>query len=149
VAVVADLPILSTGIPNDRDYRPLNFRQNMYLVLPVSTFIAIHLAGYNISLPSQTEQMIWRVNSIAMALSLHVHCVSEAVGCWLTDYQVESLELFGGYKKQLPGCLIFIGLAWVYSVSRILLLVEAVISLRSMPATAFVEVSWLQFLPRV
>ncbi|KAI8630332.1 hypothetical protein F5Y19DRAFT_464163 [Xylariaceae sp. FL1651] len=136
-------------IPNDRDYHPRNFKQNMYLVLPVSAFGAIHLAGYNLTLPTAAEQIIWRVNSIIMIVSLFLHCVSEAVGFWWTDYKVESLELWGHYKKQMPGCIIFVGMSMIYFTSRLLLLIEAIISLRDLPEAAYIEVSWTQYLPRL
>lgn len=118
-------------------------------MLPVSAFGAIHLAGYNLSLPTAAEQMLWRTNSVIMVVTLTIHCVSEAVGFWWTSYKVESLELWGHYKKQKPGCIIFIGMSIIYFISRLILLAEAVISLRDLPAAAYAEVSWTQFLPRL
>ncbi|KAI1272455.1 hypothetical protein F5Y07DRAFT_302241 [Xylaria sp. FL0933] len=136
-------------IPNDRDYHPRYFKQNMYLVLPVSSFGAIHLAGYNLSLPTDAEQMLWRVNSIVMVVVLFIHCVSELVGFWFTDYKVGSLDIWGQYKKKMPGCLIFVSMSVIYFLSRLILLVESIISLRDLPAAAYREVSWTQYLPRL
>ncbi|ROV88636.1 hypothetical protein VMCG_10312 [Cytospora schulzeri] len=136
-------------IPNDRDYHPRSFKQNMYLAVPVSAFVTIHLLAWNISLPTAAEQFLWRINCIIMSLALHVHCVSEAVGFWWTGYAVGSLDLWGGYKKRLPWSLVFIGLAAVYSASRLCMLIEGVISLRDLPETAFRETTWSQFLPRI
>ncbi|KAI0521982.1 hypothetical protein F5B22DRAFT_594916 [Xylaria bambusicola] len=136
-------------ISNDRDYQPRNFKQNLYLVLPVSAFGTIHLSGYNLSLPTETEQMLWRINSIIMVVTLFIHCVSELIGCWCSDFQLQSLELWGEYKKKMPSCLIFYGLATIYFISRIILLVESVISLRDLPEAAYREVSWTQYLPRL
>ncbi|KAI0146293.1 hypothetical protein GGR57DRAFT_479441 [Xylariaceae sp. FL1272] len=136
-------------IPNDRDYHPRNLRQNLYLVLPVSAFGAIHLAGYTLVLPTAAEQLLWRVNSIVMVVTLFLHCVSELVGFWWTDYKVESLELWGQYKKNMPGSLIFVGMATLYAITRMICLIESIVSLRDLPETAYLEVSWTQFLPRL
>ncbi|KAI0444896.1 hypothetical protein F4803DRAFT_510220 [Xylaria telfairii] len=136
-------------IPNDRDYQPRNVKQNLYLVLPVSAFGAIHLSGYNLSLPTETEQLLWRVNSIVMVLTLFVHCQSELIGSWYARFQLQSLELWGGYKKKMPTCFIFLGLGTIYFISRIIILVESIISLRDLPEAAYQEVSWIQYLPRI
>lgn len=142
-------PVTSrAGIPNDRDYHPRNFRQNLYLVFPVASFVTIHLLGWNLTMPTPAECALWRINGLIMTGSLYVHCVSEAVGFWWSGYQVGSMELWGGYKKRRPWSLIFIVLGSVNFLSRIFLLTEAVISLRNLPEAAFLEVSWSQFLPR-
>ena len=107
------------------------------------------VSGYNLSLPTATEQLLWRVNSIIMVLTLFVHCQSELIGSWYTGFQFQSLELWGGYKKRMPTCFIFLGLGMIYFISRIIILVESVISLRDLPEAAYKEVSWTQYLPRI
>ncbi|KAI0096634.1 hypothetical protein GGR51DRAFT_543090 [Nemania sp. FL0031] len=136
-------------IPNDRDYRPRSLKQNFYLLLPVAAFASIHLVGYNLSFPTAAEQMLWRINSIITVVTMSMHCLSDSVGFWWTGYKVESLELWGRYKTHMPGCLIFIGLSIIYFLSRMVLLTGAIISLRHLPAAAYKEVFWTQYLPRL
>ncbi|KAK3318090.1 hypothetical protein B0H66DRAFT_582013 [Apodospora peruviana] len=136
-------------IPNDRDYHPRNFKQNLYLAFPVACFSSIHLLGWNLALPTSTECTLWRVSVLIMEVSLSIHGVSEVVGFWRSGYKVGSMELWGEYKKRRSWSWIFIGLGLVNFLSRIFLLTEAVISLRALPEAAFLEVSWCQFLPRL
>ncbi|KAI1738167.1 hypothetical protein F4680DRAFT_426308 [Xylaria scruposa] len=135
-------------IPNDRDFRPRNFEENYYLGCPVCIFAAIHFLGWSIEFPSYVELMLWRANSIAVFGSLSLYGASEMVGFWQAGYNVSSMELFGSYKKRMPWCLFFLVLGTLYFLSRLILLVEAVICLRDLPEIAFLDVSWLQFVPQ-
>ncbi|KAI8952077.1 hypothetical protein F4801DRAFT_541856 [Xylaria longipes] len=135
-------------IPNDRDFKPRNFEENYYLGCPVCIFSAIHFLGWSIEFPSSAELIIWRANSIAIFGSLSIYGASEMIGFWQADYSVSSLEVLGSYKKHMPWCLVFLTLGTLYFLSRLILLIEAVISLRDLPERAFLDVSWLQFVPQ-
>ncbi|KAI1145150.1 hypothetical protein F4825DRAFT_467574 [Nemania diffusa] len=60
-----------------------------------------------------------------------------------------SLKLWGGYTKKMPTCFIFLSLRTIYFISRIIILVESVISLKDLPEAAYKEVNWTQYLPRI
>ncbi|KAK3365039.1 hypothetical protein B0T24DRAFT_598354 [Lasiosphaeria ovina] len=94
----------------------------------------IHFCGWSLPFPTKAEAQIWQVNCIVMGGSLTVYGLSQMVGFWRTRYTESSMDLFGGYKKRTP---------WLC------LIVESVVSLRQMPAAAFQEVQWLQFLPKL
>ncbi|KAI8629832.1 hypothetical protein F5Y19DRAFT_464492 [Xylariaceae sp. FL1651] len=130
---------LQARIPNDRDFRPRNFEENYYLGCPVCIFSAIHFLGWSIDFPTHAELILWRINSIVIFGSLVVYGVSEMVGFRRAQYNISSMELLGSYKKRLPWCLIFLILGTLYFVSRMVLLVEAVISLRDLPEIAFLD----------
>ncbi|KAI0976960.1 hypothetical protein F4678DRAFT_415118 [Xylaria arbuscula] len=135
-------------IPNDRDFRPKSYEENYYLGCPVCIFAAIHFLGWSIEFPSYVELILWRANSIVVFGSLSLYGASEMIGFWRAGYNVSSMELFASYKKRMPWCLFFLILGTLYFLSRLILLVEAVISLRNLPEVAFFDVSWLQFVPQ-
>ncbi|KAI0020770.1 hypothetical protein F4780DRAFT_346669 [Xylariomycetidae sp. FL0641] len=135
-------------IPNDREFNPRTFEQSMYYVLPVSIFSGIHLAGYNLSLPTAAEQTLWRINGIVMVVSLFGTGVFEVVGFWWTGYKVGRMELLGLKKKSLV-CLIVLSLSPIFLLSRLIFFTEAVVSFRSLPADCYQEISWTQYLPHI
>lgn len=137
------------GIPNDRDWKPSNFRQNMTLALPVVVFATIHLLGWNLSFPTRGELILWRANSVFMWVELAIYGTSEVVGFWKAGYGKTSLELLDGYKQKWPLSLLFHVPATLYFSTRICLLMEALFSLRSLPAGAFVTVQWSEMLPHI
>ncbi|KAH9904330.1 hypothetical protein F4778DRAFT_732158 [Xylariomycetidae sp. FL2044] len=148
-SMVAKTVKSNTGIPNDRDFQPANLMENVYLGIPVCIFSAIHFLGWNLDFPTDTELSLWRINCIIVWVSLGVYGVSEMVGFRRASYRVGSLELFDSYKKRMPGSMVFLALGFLYFASRLCLLVEAIISLRDLPESAFSDVSWTQFVPQL
>ncbi|KAI0175859.1 hypothetical protein GGR52DRAFT_570839 [Hypoxylon sp. FL1284] len=136
-------------MPNDRDFKPANFFENISLAAPVSIFASLHFCGWNLEFSTWAEGLLWRINCCVTWASLAIYGVSEMIGFWRSDYKLASLELFGSYKKRIPLSLIFHVLATLYFMSRLCLIVEAVISLRDLPDEAFMQVSWTQWIPRV
>ncbi|KAI0840347.1 hypothetical protein F5Y06DRAFT_285729 [Hypoxylon sp. FL0890] len=134
-------------IPNDRDFQPSNFWENLSLAGPVCIFAAVHFCGWNLSFATRLEGLLWRINCVITWGSLTIYGVSEMVGFWRADYKVASLELFHSYKKRMPLSIIFHSLAGLYFMSRLCLVVEAIICLRDLPDEAFIQVEWTQWLP--
>ncbi|MCJ1367107.1 hypothetical protein MMC16_006239 [Acarospora aff. strigata] len=139
----------SPGLPNDRDWQPTTFAQNMSLAIPVVIFATIHLGGWNFSFASRPELLIWRINVIVIWGELAVYGASEVILFWKSGYTKMSLELANGYKKTSPTSLLFHIPAFIYFCGRLLLIVEVVVSLRSLPERAFVRTQWTDFFPHL
>ncbi|KAL9116693.1 MAG: hypothetical protein Q9187_006782 [Circinaria calcarea] len=134
-------------IPNDRDWLPLNLSQNLALALPVSIFASIHFCGWNFSFPTYGELILWRAAVSVIWSLLLVYGTSEVVLFWKSKYTKTSLEIGGAYKRNWPWSLLFHVPATVYFCLRVLLMIEVVVSLRSLPEKAFVNVRWSGFIP--
>jgi hypothetical protein len=115
----------------------------------VCTFGSIHFLGWNLYFPSVVESFLWRANCVVVLSTLSIYGLSEMVGFWYDDYQVASMDVFGGYKKRLPWSPFFHVLSTLYFLSRLCLLGEAVASMRDLPQYAFQQVQWAQWVPKI
>jgi len=137
------------GPPNDRDWQPSNLTQNLSLAFPVVVFATIHLSGWNFSFSTRAELLLWRINVLLIWLELALYGTSEVVLFWKAGYTKTSLEVASGYKRTWPRSLFFHIPAAIYFCGRLLLIVEVIISLRSLPEGAFVRIQWTGFLPHI
>lgn len=95
-----------------------------------SIFNAIHIAAWNFAFPSPTEQVMWRACSIGAWVSL------------LFFYAALFL------RNEVFKLVVAIGIvAPIYATSRLYLITEALLELRSMPAGVYSDIPWNQFLP--
>jgi hypothetical protein len=103
------------------------------LVLVSTVFGGIHCIGWSFDFPSHTEQLLWRISSISITgipLGLVV------------------IDMILGHFEHLLDILFYL-LCLLYIVSRVLLLVVSLTTLRSLPSSAFQTVEWTTFLPHV
>ncbi|KAI0416308.1 hypothetical protein F5X98DRAFT_388081 [Xylaria grammica] len=114
------------------------------LVIPPLIHSTVHLLGWNFAYPSSIEQLLWRISAVALA------SVS-AVGIGI----IHMLDLFGYQGRyNLAWCTKFLDLFLGFLVlclvtARLYIIIEAIISLRNLPADVFVTVDWTDFLPHV
>ena len=106
-----------------------------------AVFGGIHCAGWFFNFPSNDEAMLWRVSStvltgIAFLLPLLVYLFMET-----SNMNSRLLEQFV--------VAVFIIILLAYVVSRLLLLVEAFISLRFLAPGMLALVKWTSFIPHV
>ena len=101
-------------------------------------FGAIHVASWNIELPSNTELWMWRVSSI--------YCL--AVGIAVTMMTPLVADDLKSWVEQALSYLLSVLLA-VYVIVRIYMIVEVFLSLRALPRSAFESVQWSSLLPHV
>jgi hypothetical protein len=111
-------------------------------------FGGIHCIGWNYIFPTRAEETIWHVSSITITGVPALVAFSA-----LALYAEERLEDTHAVAGTL--CIFFGSLSFFfatvgvipYILARVLLLVEAFISLRDLPTDALLAVRWTSFLP--
>jgi hypothetical protein len=115
---------------------------SMMGILVTTVFGGIHCIGWSFDFPSHTEQLLWRISSISItAIPLGIVCISLIAQALMMEHGSELFEYLGAILIILPILL--------YIVSRVLLLVLSLTTLRSLPSSAFQTVEWTTFLPHV
>ncbi|KAI0536509.1 hypothetical protein GGR58DRAFT_514480 [Xylaria digitata] len=149
----------SQRIPNDAVVTtrlPLNVLAA--LVIPSLIHSAVHLLGWNFTYPSSIEQLLWRISAVILAsisaVSVGIVHMLVTIGyqgkynlawVWINFQRQEPRS--GKYSNLLD---IFLGLLFLcHATARLYIIVEAIISLRNLPADVFVTIHWTDFLPHV
>ena len=109
------------------------------ICIPVvgAVFGGIHCVGWFFDFPSSVEAMLWRVSSAVLTVVAFLSPIIAYFLAYLSDIQ----KYFG-----IAVSTIFI---LVYVVSRLLLIVEAFISLRHLTPGMLALVKWTSFLPHI
>ena len=121
-----------------------------YACLIGTMFGGIHCFGWNYFFPSHAELVIWRISSVCISAVPAM----EAIGLfslYFGDKLEDRSEFFSNLLDIFGGFLVSYGIVGVipYVIARILLLVEALISLRDLPHDALLAVTWTSFLPHI
>jgi len=159
-------------IPNDRfPMNPYGI-QEYCVCFATLLFAGIHVAGWNFSFPSQLEQMLWRSASLVLFGVTAAFWILETMASWVRLGRWKWLYLKAVNPERLPEfekareeklssvrAPTTLPLPWefwsifpvalLYGMSRLYLLVESFLELRSVDASAFVNVSWSKYLPHV
>ena len=110
-----------------------------YICIPVvgAVFGGIHCVGWFFDFPSSAEAMLWRVSSAVLTVVAFLSPIIIALLAKLSDFQE--------YFAVVVSAIIIL----VYVVSRLLLVVEAFISLRHLTPGILALVKWTSFLPHI
>ena len=110
-----------------------------FICLPVvgGVFGGIHCVGWFFDFPSSAEAMLWRVSSAVLTV---VAFLSPIIAFFLAI-----LSTVQEYFSVAIGLIFLL----VYVVSRLLLIVEAFISLRHLTPGMLALVKWTSFLPHI
>lgn len=110
-------------------------------------FGAVHCLAWNFSFPSHVEQIMWRAASLGVTASCAAALLTAL--CWNFHNETERLrEMLVALLARVG--VILSGLAsFIYPVARIILLVLAITSLRSLPSSAFDTVNWIELVPHI
>ena len=109
------------------------------ICMPVvgGVFGGIHCIGWFFNFPSSAEAMLWRVSSAVLTVVAFLSSIIVALMVCLSDIQ----KYFGIAVSTI--------IILVYVVSRLLLIVEAFISLRHLTPGMLALVKWTSFLPHI
>jgi hypothetical protein len=109
-------------------------------------FGGIHCIAWSFQFPSHTEQLLWCI------ASLSITCLPMVAVFWLPMVELVDEEKMPHWLftlSALPNIIIVIGSPILYVLSRVALLVIALMSLRSLPPGAYETVHWTTFIPHV
>ena len=122
-------------------------------------YACLYLIAWGFHFPTHEERKIWRVLCIAMVASAIVFVASEVyqdghrTGRWRRWYLALFLKApVSPHQDSIPYTpawhyTLLVVLATLYTVSRIYIVVECFLSLRTLPAGAYKSVEWTNILP--
>lgn len=118
-----------------------------------AAFGLVHCAAWNFGFQTQTEQILWRVSSLALVGA----CLSIIVGSPLYGFLFtkwkdahyrhhpqKSSRYWAIWKRPLET-----SLATIYPLARVALLLLALLSLRNLPDSALETVTWTKIIPHI
>jgi hypothetical protein len=106
-------------------------------------FGGIHCVAWSFQFPSHTEQLLWRI------ASLSITCLPMVTVIWVPVVKLVDEEKVPDWLTALFDIIIGLGSPILYVLSRVALLVIALMSLRSLPPGAYETVHWTTFIPHV
>ena len=154
---------------NDR-FPYLELRDNTVLFVATLIYASIHVWAWNWAFPSRVENTLWRVSSMIILGSTITFWAFESIAIWYRYnggekffYKIlnkldrlEDIEKLRVEKAANPRKLPLKGEFWsifplalIYAIARTYLLVEAVLGLRDLEASAFENVYWSIYLPHI
>ena len=136
-------------LPNNRDTRLTSLRPHLLLALATIVYSVVHLAGWNASLPTRAEQITWRWSCVVMTIVLGSYGIIEVVGAVRDGFSTSGLSSINGYKLKWPHKLLFLVPGAIYFTSRICIIGEIIVSLRSLPSGCFVDTNWSNIIPHL
>lgn len=113
---------------------------------------AIHLAGWNEIFPTVIESWLWRVSALYIVFSGVVWSLLNLLGHLSGTIWWYWYEILAGGKRRRSYVLIYVLCAiggTLYVAARIYLVVEAFVSIRALPASAYQSPSWLLTVPHI
>lgn len=122
---------------------PELFRTDLIAAIVAIFFGAIHCIAWSLQYPSHAEQLLWRIFSIA---------VVGGPGIWALFFLLVLIE--DGLKINMdiwtagPFILSVVAIP-IYIIARVILLILAFTSLRSLPQAAYQTVTWTTFIPHI
>jgi hypothetical protein len=134
------------------------------LAIVLATCLALlyggaHAAAWNTHFPSSTEQLLWRVCSITVGTMILLSLLLILMISWLNELLEEAKvkelfhRVFNVFPEMLSDILMFFGMLFIagailfYVFARAFLVVEAFLSLRSLPKGSFETVPWSDYWP--
>lgn len=138
-------------------YRRITVREMLYGVLLEMIYFGIHLAGWNLTFPTQTERILWRVASLQLLGVLLFYLIVITIGTYFYAQIARMLfdkeaTIMLDVARCAPRWLLLVAYYPViaaYGIPRMYILLEAFVSLRALPLGAYASVSWTDFIPHI
>ena len=150
-------PARSLENSETRPPRGITIRETIYGVLFELVYFRIHLVGWKEQFPSRLELIFWRSSSLTLIGLLLLYLIIIPLSLvlskpfsekWLPETAYTPL----GVAVQLPAwaqASMHIPVITAYVVARCYILIEGLVSLRALPHSAYLGVSWSNFLPHI
>lgn len=125
---------------------------SLMVALPI-VYGGIHLSAWNFEFPSVTEDIMWKVASITIALTIpfwlaHLWVMTLAERVMLgVDRPKLLVEITDEMGTWIFAILTYVLLPGALLASRLYIVVEAFISLRSVPLGVYWTPAWIQMVP--
>ena len=120
--------------------RPSDYKHFLVLAILAALFGGIHCIGWSFPFHTYIEQNLWRAAALAITALL------------ITSF-VATIPLLKHPNDVSPlywVSMFFLGIAIIlYAPARLILLVQALALLRNLPASAFVGINWIKFVPHI
>jgi hypothetical protein len=126
----------------------------MGMIMWFSTIIygAIHLGGWNEIFPTAVESWLWRGSALYVVFAGLLWSFLNLLGFLSGAVWVYWYDFLASDSRKRSHIVIYV-LATIggtfYFVSRAYLVVEAFVSLRALPASAYVSPSWILTVPHI
>ncbi|KAI0104266.1 hypothetical protein GGR51DRAFT_229503 [Nemania sp. FL0031] len=148
-------------VPDDAILMTARLPSNVLVALIIPSLIhsTVHLLGWNFAYPSSVEQLLWRISVVTLAsvsaVAVGIIHMLDTFGyqgrynltwVWI-KFQREEPRSSQKCQKLLDMVLGFVVL--LLTAARLYIILEAILSLRSLPADVFVTVNWTDFFPHV
>ena len=138
-------------------YRGITVPEMLYGILLEMIYFGIHLAGWNLTFPTQTERILWRIASLQLLGVLLFYLIIITIGTYfyvqiariLFDKDVTSMLGVAYCSPRWLLLLVYYPVITAYGIPRIYILAEPFVSLRALPLGAYTSVSWADFIPHV
>ena len=119
----------------------LHHQPAMLMFLFASIFGGIHFITWSFSMPTVTELWMWRSASIALtSFPILAPLFTQAAG---------SLDGYSDYLDPIVSLMLMLTLAFyiLHPIIRLIIAVDSVVLLRSLPDSAFLVLSWSDAIP--
>lgn len=138
--------------------RGLRGRDITYALVFVASYSSIHLVAWNFEFPSNAEQLLWRISALTLLCLLFVYLLGVAFGTIMAErlakaffHNNEATTLLSVAKllSRWVAVLIHGPVIVAYVLVRSYIIVEGLVNLRALPASAYASVIWSNFIPHV
>ena len=133
----------SKHVPMFYSPRTMSDRYSRMIVFAIFGVIfgGIHCIGWNFSFPTRFEGSLWRFNSLVLTV---VPFIAAPVD-WVLENRRRKVIPF---VRSALGLLMTALLA-IYVLSRVSLIIQALVLLRKQPTDAFIAVDWTKYVPHI
>lgn len=130
---LTQVPTFYAGKPDEH----LILLADFIALLVALVFGAIHCIAWSFTFPSHIELLLWRISSVTIIVVPFIFILLVAIFTFRVDL-LSKIAIFGA----------IIGIPF-YIIARIVLIILAFTTLRSLPSTTYETVQWLTFFPHV
>ncbi|KAF7370050.1 hypothetical protein MSAN_00635000 [Mycena sanguinolenta] len=141
-------PLSSVSVPSFWSMGSTEFDVGAYFLLALvgTVFGIIHSAAWNTVFPTPAEMWIWRTSSLVITTMPGLASLLTLMV--MAELKSVSEPMLRILMEPLLGILMAAG-SPIYIAVRVILIVLPLIGLRSLPPSAFVDVSWSTYIPHI